>query len=342
LDVKSLVSENVDRLITVEASLARGLPYGVAAKLYHYARRKLGKPLTLLAAEKLLSSVEEDGFVFILTGTMIPPWLTAETDGPIGATVLARAIRIGLNAYPIIITDKAELTMHVMEATCRANELNVVDVNDLASVNNSVAILPYPLSEVEAKRLAREYVERFNPSALIAIEKLGMNIKGVHHTALGHNCSEWEVKADYLVDEARNNDVLTIGIGDHGNEIGFGLIYEDAREVIPYGKICKCPCQSGIICRTETDILIPATISNWGAYGVTACLAFLKNDFSILHNGERELYLIEECVRAGAIDGGTATPSLSVDTMPARINAHIVDILRNLIESTRLEISRHF
>lgn len=342
MDVKLLVGENVDRLVTVEVSLAKGLPYGVAAKLYQHARGRLGRPLTLMAAEKLLSSVEEDSFVFILTGTMIPPWFTAETDGPIGAAVLARAIRAGLNAYPIIITDEAELTVRVVRATCRANELNVVDVEDLASVNNSVAVISYPLDEVEAKRLSREYVEGFDPSALIAIEKLGMNVKGVYHTALGYDCSEWEVKMDYLVDEAGDSGVLTIGIGDHGNEIGFGLIYEEAREVIPYGKVCQCPCGSGITCRTKTDILIPATVSNWGAYGVAACLALLKDDFSLLHDGERELQLIRECVSAGAIDGGTATPSVSVDTVPARINAHIVDVLRNLIESTRLRIRRHF
>lgn len=342
MSVELLVGENIDRLITVEVSLVKGLPYGVAAKLYDCARRKLGGPLTLLAADKLLSSVEEDSFVFILTGTMIPPWFTAETDGPIGAVVLARAIRVGLNAFPIIIVDDAELTLKVMRATCRANELNVVDVDDLERISNSVAILPFPLGEVEAKDFSRNLIDRFNPSALIAIEKLGMNVKGVYHTALGHDCSKWEVKADYLVDEARNKGVLTIGIGDHGNEIGFGLIYDEAREIVPHGMICQCPCKSGITCITEVDVLIPATISNWGAYGVSACLAYLKNDFSLIHNGVRELYLIEECVRAGGIDGGTSMPSLSVDTVPASINAHIVDILRNLVESTVREISRHF
>ena len=40
-----------------------------------------------------------------------------------------------------------------------------------------------------------------------------------------------------LVEEARKREILTIGIGDHGNEIGFGAIYNAVVETMPKGEI---------------------------------------------------------------------------------------------------------
>ncbi len=342
MSIKNLIGENIDRVITIEACLAEGLPYGVSAKLYEKARRKFGKPLTLLAAEELISKVHEGSYVFITTGMMIPPWHTAETDGPIGAAILARAIRRELNVYPIIVTDRSELTVNVIKAACRASGLNIVKPEYLKQVTNSVSIITYPLGREEAKGKSEELTSQFNPSAIISIERLGMNIKGEYHTALGLNCSNWTAKIDYLFHIAEKNDILTIGIGDHGNEIGFGVILDEAREIVPYGKLCRCPCKSGIVSATKTSILVVAAISNWGAYGIAACIAYLKDNINLIHNGETEIYLIEECIRAGGINGATSTPILSVDAVPAKINAHIVDIMRNLIESVKMKIKRHF
>ena len=37
-----------------------------------------------------------------------------------------------------------------------------------------------------------------------------------------------------------------------------------------------------------TDVAIPASISNWGAYGIAAGLAILKRDPTLLHDGATE------------------------------------------------------
>jgi thiamine pyrophosphate-dependent acetolactate synthase large subunit-like protein len=70
--------------------------------------------------------------------------------------------------------------------------------------------------------------------------------------------------------------VLTVGIGDGGNEIGMGNIYDTVRKVVPYGDQCKCPAKCGIADSTLVDVTVVATVSNWGAYGIEACLAALS------------------------------------------------------------------
>jgi len=59
--------------------------------VYDETRRKFGRPLTLLAAEKLKERVNEGDYVFITTNSI-------EMDGPPGAAALARAVIVGLKA----------------------------------------------------------------------------------------------------------------------------------------------------------------------------------------------------------------------------------------------------
>jgi len=342
MSAKHAFGENVDRLITVEMCFSPDFPYGVAAKLYEAARRRFGGPLAMMAAEELMRRIEPESYVLILTGMMIPPWNTAETDGPIGAAALARILRIGFNALPVIVVDPSETTVRAVEAACRGMGVGIVDLGDLGRVSYSASIQTFPLDVEGARRAADRLIGELGPSAVIAVERLGMNVRGEYHTAHGYNCSNWSPRMDYIVERAREVGVLTIGIGDHGNEIGFGAIAEEARKIVPYGEVCRCPCRGGIVCATETDILIVASISNWGAYGVEACLAYLKGDLELMHSPSLELRSIGECVGAGGIDGATSAPTASVDAVPAELNAHLVEMLGFMLRSTRMRFKRHF
>jgi hypothetical protein len=63
--------------------------------------------------------------------------------------------------------------------------------------------------------------------------------------------------------------VVTIGIGDGGNEIGMGKIPTTIiRDNIPLGE--------QIACREPTDYLIVAGVSNWGAYALACGIAVVK------------------------------------------------------------------
>jgi len=192
----------------------------------------------------------------------------------------------------------------------------------------------------EAKKRAKKLIDDANPAAVIAVEKAGRNPKGVYHTARGSDISASTSKDDYLVDEARDRKLLTIGIGDLGNEIGFGKIISTVREVSgpEYAK-CNCPCGGGAACAVETDVLVVASISNWGAYGTVGCLSGLLDNPYVLHDAYTQQRMIEACVGAGAIDGITITPTLSDDGVPLHINMHLIDMIRAIVES-RTAISK--
>ncbi len=104
-----IVGENVDRLCTVEMR-PQGMPRGKIHRLYDAARRKQGKPLTLLAAEKIIERVRKRDVVIVTTGAGGSPWLPAgETDGAPGAAAIARAISVGLGAIPVYVSEENNL-----------------------------------------------------------------------------------------------------------------------------------------------------------------------------------------------------------------------------------------
>ena len=62
-----------------------------------------------------------------------------------------------------------------------------------------------------------------------------------------------------------------------------------------------------------TDIMVSASVSNWGAYAVAAALAVLRQEPALLHTPELERELIAASVAAGARDGATFAADLLVD-----------------------------
>ena len=103
------LSEIIDHLITVPVFSGSSLASRpVVLDLYEAARRKFGRPLCFDATEKILLSSEKESVktVIITTGFIVPPWLEAETDGPVGAVTLARSLNLAFDAVPVIVTEK--------------------------------------------------------------------------------------------------------------------------------------------------------------------------------------------------------------------------------------------
>jgi hypothetical protein len=139
-------------------------------------------------------------------------------------------------------------------------------------------------------------------------------------------------KVDYLVEAAQKRGILTIGIGDLGNEIGLGAVSDVARKAIgPAIQGCKCGCGGGIVTKVGAEIPIMATMSNWGSYGVAACMAGILEKPSVLHTPEVERRVIEACVRVGARDGATVSPALSSDGVSLEANQAVVQLLHDII-----------
>lgn len=325
------VGEYVDTLINIDV---RGR--GVVDVLYHHVRERLGESLTSTSAKALIEAVKPGDTVIIATGFLLPPTYLriGETDGPLGAAALARAVVEAFDAVPIIICERELKTP--MEAVVGAVGLSTTGFENAKRANREgwphVAVVwDFPDDVEQAKLKSSEVIKKAEPSAIVAVEKASMNEKGVYHSSKGLDISNGMAKLDYLINEARAQNIITIGIGDGGNEIGFGLVREAIKEHIPYGAKCQCPCGAGIISATATDKVVTAGVSNWGAYGMAACLAAMLKKPGILHTGDMEQRVLEASVNAGFVDGTTRRRILQVDVLPAETHIHIVELLRMLI-----------
>ena len=73
-------------------------------------------------------------------------------------------------------------------------------------------------------------------------EKVGPNRLGVAHSAMGFAIPDGaRALIEYLLDAAHAAGLPTIGVGDNGNDVGFGLIEDVVRRYKPYGDVCQCP-----------------------------------------------------------------------------------------------------
>jgi hypothetical protein len=308
-----IIGEYIDRLCTVEMRPSAGnLPRGVIHRLYASARSD-GPPLTLTAATALLTTVKPADTVLLLTGAGGPPVLPrGEVDGLLGTAALARVLTFGCKANVIILTeDRVE---HPLRAACAGAGLNFMSGDD-PQMESAIRFLAMPL-EHDACRDQAERLLDDGPTALVAIEKLAPNAVGVIHGSTGLNYDDVHGKPQYLVDGARQRGVLTVGIGDGGNEVGYGLIRDTVRAVMPAGAVCQCGCGDGTAAAVDTDVLVVAAISNWGAYGVAALMCWLMSTPEHLVSADDVDRMLRGVVAAGAFDGCHARPVLSDDGVP--------------------------
>ncbi len=323
------LAKSIETLCTVEMR-EPGSSYNVIRRLYESGRKAQAGYPTELAIRGLTSSVGEGDIVLITTGAFVPNFLPkGETDGPTGAASLAFALKVGLGATPVILS--GETCAEPIAASCQAIGLGVHSVEIARKIPYSVAVESFPIDDSASAR-ADEILATLQPKAIISVEALGVNSEGVAHSSTGLPAMKGRARFEHLISAAREAGILTIGIGDNGNEIGFGLIAEDVRNIKPYGRECRCPCGAGIATVNACDILITAAVSNWGAYGLSAGLAAALGKPDLIHDGETETRMIDACVRAGAADGATGMYTVSVDGIPGPIHSHIVDMLRVIVK----------
>ncbi|MDR3671733.1 MAG: DUF4392 domain-containing protein [Holophaga sp.] len=321
-----ITGERIDRLMTVEIRpLSGGLPPGYVVPMYEICRAHHGEPLSSLAARRLCDTVRKEDVVLIVTGFGNAPNLpNGETDGPVGAAVLARALVLGLGARVVLVAEEAQ-TGPVRAA---------VDVfqGDLEG-HPAIATLGFPLGLEPGRAAAAALMDQYRPGAVVFIERIGPNREGYFHGVRGDCRSPEQVGHAYLLaDLARRRGVLSIGVGDGGNEVGFGDVRDAITAVHPYGGRCLAGHPSGLVTATATDVTVCASVSNWGAYGIAAALAAQRGRPELLHSQDSERRLIEASVRAGARDGATFKPEAAVDGIHWQGHTAFVGLLRCIVD----------
>lgn len=333
---------SIDKAVTLEIRVrSENLPSGVVHDLHEAALDVEGEPLCLAAGRALSEAVEEGDTVLVATGAGKAPWLpVGETDGPPGAVGLARGLALGLGARPVLVSEERKVPS--LEAAAHACGLNNVPYDQLLERTSAVSIVPFPEEVSEAESAADRFMDRYDPAAVIAVEKLGPNREGVIHSITGQERAEGYARIETLFDRANDAGVLTVGVGDGGNEIGFGTIEDAVREIQPYGDRCVCPCEDGVATRVPADHVVVGGTSNWGAYGVQAVLALTSDTPAAMHTPDDESRMLEHLVSHGVGDGVYGRPVMGVDGTTEATNRGVVAILENVVENSLTEIDRPF
>jgi len=226
----------------------------------------------------------------IVTGFMIPSVdpPTGETDGPPGALFLARVFE-SLGIPAVLFSDAAGYSAlwAGLEHLGLSTAVPLID-------------LPMTLDPAAVWHSARPVTH------LVAIERSGPTAAGRNHTMRGRDVTDLTAPAHLLFEGPR--DYATIGIGDGGNEIGMGKVpFDTIARNIPNGDV--------VACRTATDHLIVAGISNWGAWSLAAGVMLLRGKVDAgLFDVDREHDLLKLLVERGPlVDGVTGQRTATVD-----------------------------
>ncbi|MCS6850950.1 MAG: DUF4392 domain-containing protein [Gemmataceae bacterium] len=284
-----------------------------------------------------------DASVAIVTGFFIPDAEPpcGETDGPLGALYLARALT-PLSMRVTLVTD--EFCQHALEAGLAACGLRKrVPLVKLPPVHEALAM--------PADHYVQYVHDRTGPlTHLIALERVGPShtpeslldppgseaadlerfIRTVPtghydrcHTMKGRDITVRMSPAHRLFESTarRSRPLTTIGIGDGGNEIGMGKIpWRIIDRNIPHGGL--------VACRIPADHLIVCGVSNWGAYGLAAGVYRLRGQSMAgeLADVEKEYELLRVMVENGPlVDGVTGQATVSVDGLPFRQYAEVLE-----------------
>ena len=326
----AVMAEYVDRLVTVEIR-NRGMPAGKIIPLYDAAVAEGGGlPLTYRAASALVGAVRPGDIVIIVTGAGSGPLIpNGENDGPVGAAVLARAVQFGLGALPVLVCEDQHVPPVV--ASCEAAGVTLRELSTARRLHTGGALVAAPTAQGEIESWAEALLDDLQPASIIAIERLGPNRHGIVHGSTG--LADWDPLVDLapLFTGAARRGVSSIGIGDAGNEIGFGRIADTVRRVQPEGDVCRCPCGGGMATVVPADVLVVAAVSNWGAYGIEACLAMLLGKPDLPHTPDEARRIILDCLDAGGLEAIHCTRRYEVDGIAGEVSTNLVQVLGEMV-----------
>ncbi|WP_071799516.1 glutamate cyclase domain-containing protein [Natronohydrobacter thiooxidans] len=327
--MSDIAGEYIDRLVTVEMR-NRGMNHGIISQIYNEARREGGgRPITARAAEALVEHVGEGDVVLIVTGAGYAPEVpNGESDGPPGAASIARALYWGLKAVPVYVSEVCHAPPVVASSDAAGVMIRDYGLAKSRRMGGAMVTAPEEQSEIDA--WADDILDRMAPKAIIAIERLGPNESGIVHYSTGvapGNC----VNLSPLFDKAAERGILSIGIGDNGNEIGFGRIHSFMQDFHPYGRETQTDKPGGAVTVTPTDIFLPASVSNWGAYGVAAMLGVLLRDRDLVQTPQLEERIVKACLDAGGWEMRYCTSRFIVDGTEGESSMAIVQLLRDLV-----------
>jgi D-glutamate cyclase len=286
--IEALIHQEVGRNIDGLFAAARGGLWHAAAALAAAPRASVG----------------------IITGFYVPLGAppAAETDGPVGAAMLAGALtRVGVSCR--LVTD--EPCRQTCAAALRGTDIPLDVVPLGGSVDDTVGLW-----------------RSLGISHALSIERCGRSADGAPRNMRGEDISAFTTPLDELF---LAGPWQHIAIGDGGNEIGMGSLPASLIGAhVAHGET--------IACVTPADHLIVAGVSNWGAYALIGALAVIRDDWRATliecMDPERDGEILQTMVNDGpAVDGVTRQRALTVDSMPAEVHHAKLRAIRAVVEA---------
>ncbi|MCU0587926.1 MAG: DUF4392 domain-containing protein [Syntrophobacteraceae bacterium] len=246
-----------------------------------------------LAAMSLLKAER----VLIVTGFPIKKAGAGETDGPPGAYAVGCALE--------------KLGIPVAYVTDRLNEplLRAVGAQPLL-------------------RWSPDLLSRESYSHLVAVERPGRARDGRYYNMRAEDISSLVSPLDGLFLEAEKRGIVTIGIGDGGNEVGMGKVFLGVSQAVAHGR--------RIASTVLTDYVIVAGVSNWGAYGLVGALSVVAGR-DLLPTPEEFYLSVISAVQAGAVDGVSGLREPSVDGLPLSRSLAVLQDIRWQLHPSSLD-----
>jgi glutamate racemase len=303
------------------------LPQSVEASLASTRRSTLGLPASsrdaLLSAyvlrgvdafamaggpKALASSLAKAQNVVLLTGFSVAQG-KPETDGPPGTAVLAKSL-LACGKTVTVVTDRGN-----------ADVMREAFATIAARGGPSLKFEVFEATGPNAAGHASQLLERLKADAVVAIELPGRNAEGRYLNMRGVDIGGFNAPVDALLLEANRKKLFTAGIGDGGNEAGVGHL-----EGIPAGRFEGHSFDFKTVVTSGQGVT--AWNSNFGAIATAMELAHLTGTKEAMPSSADVERSIRGAVAAGAVDGVTREPSVSVDGFSHRVHVMFADLYR--------------
>jgi hypothetical protein len=259
----------------------------------------------LSAATMALAATPSPRIGFI-TGFFVPGGdpPAAETDGPAGAALMARAF--------------VEAGLHCRLATdteCRSASRAALDQAGATDV---------PIDAITPGDQTDGLIDRWRQDGIdwvIAIERCGPGADGRVRNMRGTDITARVARLHQLFNAG---PWRTIAIGDGGNELGMGSVSRPLiAEHVAFGDLIGCV--------VPADHLIAAGVSHWGAYGLLAALAVLHPDWTGAMLAGLDP-VVDRAVVEAMVRDGPAVDGVSLQRT-ATIDAHGMDVHQQMLNA---------
>jgi len=296
-DPQALV-DGIERVI--HADVGRNI-----TALFEIARGGLWSAASALANAR-------SGSVGLITGFYVPQGTppAAETDGPVGAALLAKALAaVGIRCR--VATDEP----------CRGACAAALAAAGARDVVIDVVAIGAPLAPL---------IETWRDDGIthaISIERCGRSVDGAPRNMRGQDIGSYTAPLDDLF---LAGPWETIAVGDGGNEIGMGAIPRTLiAQHVDHGET--------IACVTPARHLIVAGVSNWGAYALIGALAALREDWRLTLlaclDETLDRAVLEAMIEHGpAVDGVSRVRAMTVDNLDIAAHHNKLREIRTLAE----------